>query len=469
MSVSFRDLARHIHAPPPAAFSLRQQFGLKGARLRFRVRKVPFTILTYNMALLDGMFYNGTNRGGAIQELIARIKANPPDVVGLCEVFVNSERQQIRTGLRHVYAHSHWGPDEGDLHEDGGLLLLSKHPFLSKHASIYRQCAGFDCMANKGMLHIRVQPPGSPVPYDIYYTHAQDIEPNFDLNIAPDVVPIAPDAGKKALYSQLLHVAHLYQACSNPHHPKIILGDLNIPGEVPQHYDQLIQRLAKPVDMWVVAGNASSSGFTHTRSNNFYEDSEDAPSKDSRLDYVLMKAGQSFIPILKEIEILKWSRNGRQISDHFGLLARFDQLVEVGVDISGTISAVRTRIKAFRCLDETSGGGSDQVRFRIRIMDRHGNFAVRSTSKFENVVDGDTRNVTMEFARLNGDPGNSVNIQVSGVELDNLSGDDNLGKSTISLSRTDLLLKQGSSFTRHMPLLTGDGGEYSLVIEVFAD
>lgn len=460
MSVSFRDLARHIHAPPPAAFSLRQQFGLKGARLRFRVRKVPFTILTYNMALLDGMFYNGTNRGGAIQELIARIKANPPDVVGLCEVFVNSERQQIRTGLRHVYAHSHWGPDEGDLHEDGGLLLLSKHPFLSKHASIYRQCAGDDCFANKGMLHIQVRPPDSPVPYDIYYTHAQDITVREVGN---------PDAGKEALYSQLLHMAHMYQACSDPHHPKIIIGDLNIPGEIPQHYDQLIQRLAGPVDMWVVAGNAPSTGFTNTRDNNFYEDLEDAPSKDSRLDYVLMKAGQSFIPILKEIEILKWSRNGRQISDHFGLLARFDQLVEVGVDISGPISAVQARIKAFRCLNETSGPGSDQVRFAIKIEDNHGNFAQRSTGSFASVVDGETRSVKMEFAKISGDPGNSVKILVSGLELDDLSEDDSLGKRAISISRTDLLLKQGSSFSRYMPLLTGGGGEYSLAIEVFVD
>jgi hypothetical protein len=460
MSVSIRGLARHIHNIPPAALSLRQQFGSNVAKLHFRVRKIPFTILTYNMALIVAPgSYKGINRTGAIQELITRIKADPPDVVGLCEVFANDERKQIRAALSH-YPHSLWGPDEADFHSDGGLLLLSKHPFLSKHASIYRQCAGDDCFANKGMLHIRIQPLSSPVPYDIYHTHAQDITVQEIGN---------PDAGKEALYSQLLHMAHLYQACSNPHHPKIIIGDLNIPGEIPQHYDQLIQRLAGPVDMWVVAGNAPSTGFTNTRNNNFYEDSEDAPSKDSRLDYVLMKAGQSFIPILKEIEVLKWSRNGRQISDHFGLLARFDQLVEVGVDISGSISAVQARIKAFRCFNETSGPGSDQVQFTIKIEDSQGNFAQRSTGSFAGVVDGETRSVKMEFAKISGDPGNSVKILVSGLELDDLSEDDSLGKRAVSISRTDLLLKQGSSFSRYMPLLTRDGGEYSLVIEVFVD
>lgn len=457
MSVSIRELARHIHNLSPMPFRLRQQFGLKGAKLHFLVRSVPFTILTYNMALLvTPAPYNGTDRHGAINELVTRIKADPPDVVGLCEVFANDEKEQIRTGLRHVYAHSLWGPDEDDFESDGGLLLLSKHPFLSKHASIYRQCAGVfaDCMANKGILHIQVRPPGSPVPYDIYHTHAQNIEEN---------------GGKEALYSQLLHMAHMYQACSDPHHPKIIIGDLNIPGEIPQHYDQLIQRLAKPVDMWVVAGNAPSTGFTNTRDNNFYADPNEAPSQNSRLDYVLMKAGQSFIPILKEIQILKWSRNGRQISDHFGLFARFDQLVEVKVDISGSISEVRTRIKAFRCLDETTGPGSDEVQFAISIKDSQSNFDMRRTNKFEDVNDGETRSVTMEFARLNGDPGNLVSIQVFGTELDDLSDNDSLGKTSVSISRTDLLLKKDSSFSHHMPLLTEDGGEYSLVIEVFVD
>jgi hypothetical protein len=42
-----------------------------------------------------------------------------------------------------------------------------------------------------------------------------------------------------------------------------------------------------------------------------------------------MKAGLRFIPILKNIEIVKFARGGRFTSDHYGLHAQFEQVVEV--------------------------------------------------------------------------------------------------------------------------------------------
>jgi endonuclease/exonuclease/phosphatase family metal-dependent hydrolase len=121
----------------------------------------------------------------------------------------------------------------------------------------------------------------------------------------------------------------MLQEHSDPNSPTLIMGDLNIPGEVPKDYNRLIATLGHPVDFWTVEGNSPASGFTFASDNNFYELIYDNPYQNHRLDYVLMKAGLKFIPILKSINILKFAHRGRNISDHFGLYARFEQLVQV--------------------------------------------------------------------------------------------------------------------------------------------
>ena len=71
------------------------------------------------------------------------------------------------------------------------------------------------------------------------------------------------------------------------------------------------------------------NGFTFTMGNNFYEDPRKNPDHNSRLDYILLKPGCSFLPVLKDIEILKWTHSGRNISDHFGLHATFEQGLQI--------------------------------------------------------------------------------------------------------------------------------------------
>jgi endonuclease/exonuclease/phosphatase family metal-dependent hydrolase len=313
-SVTIRQLSRHTSNQPPMPLKLRQTLKLAEANLRLQVKTAPFSLMTQNMALL--VFpgeYLGTNREGAVDEIISRIKAKSPDIVGLCEVFADDERETIRTKVKQIYPHFREGPDEDDLDSDGGLLLLSKHPILQHHQIIYRDCAGADCFANKGVIHIRVHPPSSPTPFDIFFSHTQNIE---------------EDGGKDALYAQLTRMNKMIQDHADPNIPTLIMGDLNIPGEVPEHYNQLIKRLGIPVDLWIVAGN-TTEGFTFTSDNNFYEDDDDNPHQNQRLDFILMKAGLRFIPIMRNIEILKFNDNGRSISDHFGLRADFKQLVQV--------------------------------------------------------------------------------------------------------------------------------------------
>jgi endonuclease/exonuclease/phosphatase family metal-dependent hydrolase len=258
--------------------------------------------------------YLGTDREGAIAEIIARIRSLSPDVVGLCEVFSDGERETIRAGVGPTHPHFLEGPDEADLESDGGRLLLSKHPIIKDGQIIYRDCAGNDCYANKGALHMRVQPPGSPIPYDVFYSHNQDID---------------PDGGTEALYAQMTSIDAMIRRDADPSAPNIVMGDMNIPGEVPGHYDQMIERLGWPIDAWVIGGDTQSGGFTFAAANNFYEDAEDNPRQNRRLDYVLMRAGRRFVPIVASAEVARFTRGGRFISDHFGLHVRFEQAVEI--------------------------------------------------------------------------------------------------------------------------------------------
>jgi endonuclease/exonuclease/phosphatase family metal-dependent hydrolase len=289
--------------------------GRPDGRAVLRARAAPFSVMTQNMALL--VFpgdYLGTDREGAIVGLVAEVRRQVPDVVGLCEVFADDEREHIRGDLATTYPFFVQGPDEDDLESDGGLLVLSRHPFTATSDLIYRDCAGNDCFANKGVLHVRVQPPGAPTAYDLFYTHMQNIE---------------EDGGDDTLYSQLSVLHGMIQRDANPAVPTLVFGDLNVPASAANHYEQLLARLARPADMWVAAGNTVASGFTVVRDSDFFDDADDRPPSDERLDYVLMKPGRRAVQILRQIDVLSVRHNGRLISDHLGVLARFDQVLTI--------------------------------------------------------------------------------------------------------------------------------------------
>ncbi|QJP13750.1 hypothetical protein G3545_08815 [Starkeya sp. ORNL1] len=273
---------------------------------------MTLSVMTHNMALLVAPGnYLGTDRDGAIAEIIAQISARFPDVVGLCEVFSDGERKTIRNSLRHIYPFFREGPDEADLESDGGLLLLSRHPITVAHDFIYRDCDGPDCFANKGMIHIRIQAASWPTPVDVFYTHAQDI---------------STGDGVSTLYSQIHNMNVFIGTHGLPRIPKLIMGDLNIPAHVPQHYARLLIGLGGVCDCWTLVGNSIESGPTVVTDTSFHEDADDRPARNERLDYVLLKAEHSAIPIVSKVEVLRIQRNGRFISDHFGVLASFDKV-----------------------------------------------------------------------------------------------------------------------------------------------
>jgi endonuclease/exonuclease/phosphatase family metal-dependent hydrolase len=314
-ALSVRQLGRHIAARPTNPSSLRTLLNRSAGMIQLSVQPVKFSVMTHNMALLVAPGnYLGTDRDGAIAEIITQISARLPDVVGLCEVFADGERETIRNSLRNIYPFFRDGPDEADLKSDGGLLLLSRHPITVAHDIIYRDCDGNDCYANKGMIHARVEANSWPTPFDVFFTHAQDI---------------STDDGVSTLYRQI-HIMNVFIGTHGlPKIPKIIMGDLNIPAENPQHYSKLLNELGGVRDCWTLIGNSVAGGHTVVTDTNFHEDADDRPTRNERLDYVLLKAEHRAIPIVSSMEVLRIHRNGRFISDHFGVLTTFDKVALV--------------------------------------------------------------------------------------------------------------------------------------------
>jgi endonuclease/exonuclease/phosphatase family metal-dependent hydrolase len=316
--LSIQESARCTSNNPPSSFKVRDIFKHEKGNIRLEAKHSPFSIITYNLGLLVAPApYLGTDRAGAVAEVIQRIRDTKPDVVGLCEVFANGERERIYTELSDIYGTNfREGPDKSDLLSDGGLLILSKNPILKDNKIIYSKAIAGDSLAHKGAIHIRTQPTGSPHRWDIFFTHTQDIDPGNDGSFE----------GKDALYSQLTELANMVEAKRDPNAPAIIMGDINIPAEVRAHYDSMIYSFDSKglvSDIWKT--KYSDSGFTYSMDNNFYDDVDDTPKHSSRLDYFLLKPGITFFPALRDVEILKWIHNGRYISDHFGLQAKFEK------------------------------------------------------------------------------------------------------------------------------------------------
>lgn len=148
-------------------------------------------MLTYNVKGLPWPAASGRER--ALEQIGARLRSlraqgSQPRVVLLQEAFTRTaKRIGADGGYRYVAA----GPDPdmagpapedaaGRAHLagaaalkgeglgkllDSGLLILSDYPILAVRRAAFPQdaCAGFDCLANKGMVMALIDLPGGPV------------------------------------------------------------------------------------------------------------------------------------------------------------------------------------------------------------------------------------------------------------------------------------------------------------------
>lgn len=433
--------------------------------IRWRYRDVPdLSFVAHNMALLPfPAKYKGKGRDNAIAALIEKLRQESPDVVGLSECFVDGERGHIKSALADIYKWSMDGPDEGDLESDGGLLLLSKHPIVARHHSIYRQCGGADCVSNKGVLHARIQVNGHPTQYDIFLSHTQN--PNEG----------GTEHSRAAVKAQLNHLYSFIQACRDSALPALLMGDLNTDGNQPELYADFMARLGFPQDLWVTTGDHGRwpLGITSDDNDAFNSHSRsiDDPQRyreGSRIDYFLSWPGTRFWPDHAGTEVVVWQwGDGWDISDHYGIRTHLVSLRELEVSIDKPITNVSVALSNFRCLEETDEVGSDEIYFWVSGRTEKGKSDKKRTSVKGNVDTGEVHSYASPTVLNLGDPGGWLEVSVNGREQDDWPNpDDNLGTVAIRLTQAELLTMLSQPMPRAMPLLTGDGGEYAVTVTI---
>ena len=165
-----------------------------------------------NIVLLQEAFTDHAKR-------ISQIAGYPYAVVGPAR----SDRLRLPGDdeQRSFAAHDHrlHGEQDGRF-EDSGLLVLSDYPIVDVKRMAYPRyaCAGYDCLANKGVVMVRVAVPGSPDPVDVIDTH-------MNSRAASGVISTRSDL---AYDWQAQSLRRFVAANIPPDAPAIVAGDLNV-------------------------------------------------------------------------------------------------------------------------------------------------------------------------------------------------------------------------------------------------
>ncbi len=396
--------------------------------IHWQLFSAPLTIMQQNMALLPPpASYKGTERDKAIETLIENLKSEQPDIVGLCECFVDGERDTIKDGVKNTYAYTLEGPDEADLESDGGLLLMSKYPMIAKHQTIYRMCKDEDCLSNKGVLHARVQVIGHPVTYDVFLSHTQN--PNPEIPVIPDAGP--GSSGRDKVKLQLTQLNSFIRSYSSPYRPALVMGDLNTNARNDELYQDLKNRLHPDYDLWLTTGDIDRYplGATSGDPFNSFENGDTLSPPDdprrhqggSRIDYFLGWQGNRFWPTYRNTEVVVWqSSPGRDISDHYGLKTQQTHVRKLTVTVRHTIKQVTVELSSFHCLTETDGAlsfpvGPDEPFFELYCKPASGTQVKKKTKTIEDIDSADIHIFSSPIQIALDDPGAWLDIMVSFV------------------------------------------------------
>lgn len=155
-----------------------------------------FSVLTYNLEGLPWPARSGRKKYlQEIGERLAAMNANgsAPDIVLFQEMFSPSAKKAVAASGYGAIAP---GPRRVSSPEDGperklsgkskplkgeiglrflgsGLSIASRYPIVERDREAFgrKACAGFDCLANKGVMMARIYFPGVPLPVDFYNSH----------------------------------------------------------------------------------------------------------------------------------------------------------------------------------------------------------------------------------------------------------------------------------------------------------
>jgi endonuclease/exonuclease/phosphatase family metal-dependent hydrolase len=217
-------------APPLRLAAASPENGVTLRVMNYNVKGLPWPVIADRSAELATI-------GDRLKAM--RRAGDAPDVVVLQEAFSSDARAIAgRAGYRYVA----YGPASGDaappfpeaplpdrypLRGEGygayvssGLVLMSDHPIVATRRAAFPRtaCAGYDCLANKGVLLARIAVPGLAVPVEIMTAHMNSIKS----------ARIPTPHANQAFVRQMAAIDRFVAANADPRLPLIFGGDLNI-------------------------------------------------------------------------------------------------------------------------------------------------------------------------------------------------------------------------------------------------
>ena len=191
-----------------------------------------------------------------------------------------------------------------------GLQILSDFPIVGAHAMVYPgyACAGFDCLANKGALLVRIRLPGGGDPVDIVTTH-------LNSRRASDV----PDERSNHAHDrQLACLTAFIRRFHDPRDALIVAGDFNA-GQTQARRSDLTERARS----WSLGAPVSNAYAAAERLR--LPLSADARLSERRgRDWEFFAPGRNTDVALRRIEVpFGHAADGSMLSDHVGYAAVF--------------------------------------------------------------------------------------------------------------------------------------------------
>jgi endonuclease/exonuclease/phosphatase family metal-dependent hydrolase len=212
------------------------------------------SVLTYNVRGLPWPIALG--RGRALKEIgrelaALRREGRQPDVVLIQEGFRGEIADLVRESGYRYWAQ---GPSRSeraageapeaargrDLHigeglgkfVGAGLHVLSDAPIVDVKSAAYRSCAGYDCLANKGAMLVRLAPKGAPMTVDIVNTHMNSRR----ASKAPAARALSAHNDQTRELIDFINAYHEAGA------PMLVGGDFNVKNAPQRYYYEALDR-----------------------------------------------------------------------------------------------------------------------------------------------------------------------------------------------------------------------------------
>ncbi|MEG3125123.1 endonuclease/exonuclease/phosphatase family protein [Sphingomonas sp. GB1N7] len=293
-----------------------------------------FSVLTYNVKGLPWPVAVGRPADlAAIADRLRamRVRHEAPQIVVLQEAFT-ADAQAIgrAAGYRYIVdgpaartsgrsnrhdalsAGARWwkGETEGKV-VGSGLQVLSDYPITDVRRMAFppETCAGYDCLANKGAVIVRITIPGGATPIEIVTTH-------LNCRKASGVADERSDA---AYAAQADLMTRFVQYARDPRYPLIVAGDFNV-GHAQARRRSLFRAIAQ---RWSSAG-AVTDALGEARRRGLPMDPDAIASWRHAKDLQIFASGSAAKLDLIGIAVpFGHDRAGAMLSDHIGYVARY--------------------------------------------------------------------------------------------------------------------------------------------------